>query len=166
MKCGAKIGVPVLLVLVVAGLLWHRWEQDRPRRISLESLRTFARALDSNQPEALLDSLQLSESLQGRTVAEQAEFARKALQDEISDRGIQALERDGTFGPLQKIFPAEAETWSKQAGVKAEDCVAFKMERNGLRAEVVLFKDSALRIPNSALRIVRCNNVKQLAANF
>ncbi len=57
------------------------------------------------------------------------EFLTKALRDEISAEGIGALKKDGAFGPLRKMFPTEAETWANQAGVKAEDCVAFKMER-------------------------------------
>jgi len=78
------------------------------------------------------------------------------------------LKRDGAFGPLANLFPAEAETWAKQAGVKPEDCVAFKLERNGLRAEVVLVRtpDSPLVPRPSSLpgyRILRCNNIKQLA---
>ena len=67
------------------------------------------------------------------------------------------LQREGSFGLLRTLFPAEAEKWAKQAGVKPEDCVAFKMERTGVRAEVVLLREG------QTLRVVRCNNVKQMA---
>ena len=41
--------------------------------------------------------------------------------------------------------------------MKVEDCVAFKMERAGIRAEVVLLREG------ETYRVVRCNNVKQMA---
>ena len=65
------------------------------------------------------------------------------------------------------MFPAEAEGWARQAGVNPDDCVAFKLDRNGLRAEVVLLKPSTLgsqsSTPEPSHRIVRVNNVKQMA---
>ncbi len=98
---------------------------------------------------------------------EQAEFLTKALADEISPEGLAVLQREGSFGPLATVFAAEAEGWAKQGGVKVEDCVAFKLERNGLRAEVVLAAGTPLAPRLSPLatsmRILRCNNVKQLA---
>ena len=57
--------------------------------------------------------------------------------------------KEGLFGPLQEMFPQEAAAWAAQAGVKVEDCVAFKLEQNGLRAEVVL-KLSSIEHPESA----------------
>jgi hypothetical protein len=93
---------------------------------------------------------------------EQTEFITKALRDELSAEGLEALRKGAQFGPLKELFPAEADAWASQAGVKAEDCVGLRMERNGIRAEVVL-----VRSPNHEsrppFRIVRCNNVKQMA---
>ncbi|MBI4327376.1 MAG: hypothetical protein HY674_19245 [Chloroflexi bacterium] len=107
-------------------------------------------------------------AISSRTVPEQIEFITKALRDEISPEGIEMLRKRGQFGPLKDLFPIEAGGWAKQAGVGVEDCVAFKMERNGLRAEVVLMKPSTLNSqPSTAeahFRILRCNNVKQMAS--
>ena len=61
------------------------------------------------------------------------------------------------FGGLSDVFPIEAAGWAEQAGVKPADCLGFKLERNGIRAEVVLVREGA------SYRVVRCNNVKQMA---
>lgn len=159
MKKALQAGVVALLVLI-AGFLWWRWKQDEPRRISLEALQRLHAALSSPAPASLLETIVPPVALQSRTAAEQVEFVQKALRDEISLEGITALKREGAFGPLQKIFPAEAETWAKQAGVSPDECVAFKLEKNGLLTEVVL------HVQGQTYRIVRCNNVKQLAGNF
>jgi hypothetical protein len=93
-------------------------------------------------------------------------FIRKALRDEISPEGLVLLKKEGTFGPLTTVFPKEATNWAAQAGVKPEDCLAFRLDRtNSLRAEVVL-----ARVPDSppatrasllpSFRILRCNDVK------
>jgi hypothetical protein len=54
------------------------------------------------------------------------------------------------------VFPQEAPFWAKAAGVEVADCVAFRGEKNGIRAEVVI-------TTNGAYRIIRVNNVKQMA---
>ena len=74
----------------------------------------------------------------------------------MSPAGIVALKRAAVFGPLRDVFPDQAEQWAQQAGVKEEDCVAFKMEHGGVRAEVVLLAK------DGSYRIIRCNNVKQM----
>ncbi len=155
MKRGRAIGIGLLLVLVI-GFLWIRWQQDEPRRISLNALQTLAHALDAGQADTLLGSLELPQALQGRTSQEQVEFITKALRDEISPEGITVLKRNGAFGSLEKIFPADAEVWAKQAGVSPAECVAFRLEKNGLLAEVVL------HLHEKNCRIIRCNNVKQM----
>ena len=167
----------LLCVVLLAGFYWWQWKQDEPRRRSLACLAELDTALHSSDPSTLLDLIALPSALQGRTRPEQTEFLTKALRDEVSAEGLAVLKREGTFGPLTNIFPAEAEAWAKQAGVKPEDCVAFKMEKNGLRAEVVLAsgqkagansqKSSVISHQSSVLRVVRLNNVKQLAdTNF
>ena len=102
----------------------------------------------------------MPEALRSRTTSEQLEFIRKSLHDEISLEGFDVLKKHASYGPLKQLFPAEAAAWAKQAGVNPDDCVAFKLEQNGLKSEVVLV------LENQSLKIVRCNNVKQLAAKF
>ncbi|MSU57234.1 MAG: hypothetical protein EXS35_03465 [Pedosphaera sp.] len=164
MKVGRIIALLAVLVLV-GGALRYFWRQAEPRRNSFHTLQQFNHALASGDTPQLLALVSQPAALQGRTSAEQSEFLVKALRDEISVEGLAVLQRDGAFGSLTNIFPAEAKTWSNQAGVKPEDCVAFKLERNGIRAEVVLVQNPDRGTQNAELRIVRCNNVKQLAAD-
>ena len=163
MSIRQKAGL-LLLLLFGAGAVWLYWEKGEPRRVALTALASFSGSLRENDSSALLQTVVLPAAIQGRTTAEQFEFLQKALRDEISPEGLAALRRDGTFGSLTNIFPTEAARWSTSAGVKLDDCVAFKMERNGIRAEVVLVKESKPESPNPAFRVVRCNNVKQMAA--
>lgn len=145
------------LFLIVAVVVWLRWKGAEPRRFALQALGQLDRALHTGNSPDLLTLICTPAAIQGRTAAEQSQFLTKALADEISPEGLAVLQREGAFGPLTNIFPAEAEMWTKQASVKPEDCVAFKMERAGIRAEVVLLREG------QTFRIVRCNNVKQMA---
>ncbi len=78
--------------------------------------------------------------MRDRTDAEKVQFLQKALSDEISEPGLLALRRHGRFSPLDEIFPREGTNWAAQAGVNSTDCLAFRMEREGIRAEVVLVR--------------------------
>jgi hypothetical protein len=140
------------------GLVYFLWRNDAPRRYSFKALDNFCIALNSGNADALLQTVVQPSAVQNRTAAEQAEFLVKALQDEISPEGLAALKREGQFGALKAVFPDEATKWSQQAGVNVDDCVAFKMERGGIRAEVVLLREG------QTYRVVRCNNVKQMGA--
>jgi len=154
---GITIGVFLLLLAGVV-VFWITWRRGEPRRTSIHTLERLQTSLSEANPNALLDTLLLPAALAQRTVPEQAEFINKTLRDEVSREGVVALKKAGQFGPLQEMFPVEATRWAKQAGVRVEDCVAFKMERNGIRAEVVVHRSG------TAYRIVRCNNVKQMAS--
>lgn len=55
-----------------------------------------------------------------------------------SPEGVAATRKNGRFGLLREVFPADADAWAKAFAVDADDCVAFKMERGALRAELVL----------------------------
>jgi len=148
----------ILALVLVGNVCWFFWKRDEPRRAAFHSLEQFAAALQTGDSANLLNEVVLPQAIHGRTAAEQTEFLQKALRDEISADGLQALKRDGVFGTAKDLFPAETVNWAKQAGVRVENCVAFKLERDGLRTEVVLVRDG------QNYRIVRCNNVKQLAA--
>jgi hypothetical protein len=165
------------LLLALLAFAAYRWVHDAPRRESLASLRRLDEALRSGNRAELLKLLVIPAAIQNRTAPEQSEFLARALHDEISPPGLTALEKDGEYGPLKELFPAEAGSWASQAGVNPDDCVAFKLKRNGLCAEVVLLKPLArntaprqneapaghLPGPKQGYRIVRINNVKQMA---
>ena len=153
-----------MLLVGVGSLVWYgQWRQDAPRRECLESLTQLESALKAGTPALLQDLVQLPAALQSRTPTERTEFLAKALRDEISDEGLAVLKKQGRFGPLTSLFPAEATAWATQAGVKPEDCFAFRLDRtNAPRAEVVLLKPSTLNAqPSTAFRLVRVNNVTQ-----
>ncbi len=161
MKKSLLVMVVLVGIGIAAGALvyWRCWVKvDRPRREALTALEQFRTALVGADAQVLLDKVAAPPAMEGRTATEQAEFIRKALRDEVSAEGIAALRRIGTYGPLEIVFPEEGGAWAKQAGVDPSKCVAFRAERNGIRAEVVLFEDGSSR------RIVRINNVKQMAA--
>jgi hypothetical protein len=151
------------LLLLLGGLFWHFRHADETRRQALQSLSTLADSLQANDSARLLQTVVMPAALQDRTVAEQTEFLTKALRDEISAEGLAVLQRDGEFGSLTNLFPTEGSVWASQAGVRPEDCVAFKLERNGLRTEVVLARQSTLNtqppVRGAQFRVIRCNNV-------
>ena len=65
----------------------------------------------------------------------------------------------GTHSVSKAVRNAEAlRDWCQQSGIDMDNCVAFKMERAGIRAEVVLVREG------ETYRVVRCNNVKQMAS--
>jgi len=154
-----------LLVVAVLASAAYWWVHDKPRRESLASLTRLDTALHSASRAELLDLLIIPAAVQSRTAPEQSEFLAKALNNEISPEGLAVLKKHGHYGPLKKVFPAEADGWSNQAGVHPDDCVAFKLERNGVRAEVVLFRPLYARrgTPDASYRVMRVNNVKQMA---
>jgi len=159
-----KRGIIVAATVLAVGAIIIIWQQRQPtaesRRNALQSLSRFASTLESMHNSELLDMVFIPVAIQDRTPAEQQEFLDKALKDEISPAGVLALKRHAEFGDLKSVFPKEAAAWCRQAGVNADDCVAFKMEHDGIRAEVVLLREG------ETYRVVRCNNVKQMAMNF
>lgn len=152
-----RVFVCTILAGAVCLCIWLKWRSNEPRRTSLKAVEEFAHELNSGDVH-VLNRIQIPDGVRDRTSAEQLEFIRKSLQDEFSPEGFAMLKKHATYGPLKQIFPNEADAWTKQAGVNPDDCVAFKLEQNGLSAEVVLVSEG------SAFKILRCNNVKQLAA--
>jgi hypothetical protein len=162
------VGIPLVAITLAAAFAYLLWVRDKPRRDSLSCLAQLDSAIHSGRdPVSILDLVVLPASIRNRSAAEQIEFLAKTLNDEISPEGLATLERRGTYGPLKEIFPKEAETWAQRTGFRVDDCAAFKMERGGVRCEVVLARPSTRNSqPSSALppyRILRVNNVKQMA---
>ena len=146
----------VAAILIVGGSVFI-WRNGQPRRESLAVVVKLSSALTGSRGSELLDAVLLPDAIRDKTVAEQQGFLTKVLTDEISPEGVRNLRQHAEFGPLKSIFPDEAGGWCATAGVLAVDCVAFKMERAGIRAEVVLVREG------TTYRVVRCNNVKQMA---
>jgi hypothetical protein len=167
MRAKHTAGIAVLAVALLGGALAWWWVHDAPRRESLAILTQLDTALHSGSRAELLDLIVTPAAVQGRTAPEQSEFLVKALNDEISPEGLAVLRKHGDYGPLKELFPAEAETWAKQAAVNPDDCVAFKLERPGLRAEAILVRSAEFGARNGTgqpkYRVLRLNNVKQLA---
>lgn len=126
----------------------------------MQALQVFRAALESSDSKLLLKLVAVPQAVRGKTPQEQAEFIRKALNNEISEDGLRVIASQGSFGPLSGVFPAEGTAWARQAGVNPDDCVALKCSNRGLKAEVVL------EVHGETYRVVRCNNVKQMAQNF
>lgn len=123
----------------------------------MQEVSNLADNLANNHGAELLDTILIPVAIQSRTQAEQEQFLAKALTDEISPAGVVALKRHAEFGPLKSIFPNEAPVWCSQAGVNVDDCVAFKMQRAGIQAEIVLVREG------QNYRVVRCKDVRQMA---
>jgi len=152
-----KRGIIVAATGLAVGTAILLWQHGQPRREALQEVSKLADNLANNHGAELLDTILIPVAIQSRTQSEQEQFLAKALADEISPAGVEALKRHADFGPLKSIFPDEAPVWCSQAGVNADDCVAFKMERAGIRAEIVLVREG------QNYRVVRCKDVKQMA---
>ena len=154
-----------LAAVLLVWALFFAWRFHGKSRIqSLQTLRQVQISLTETDNETLLECIVIPAAIQGRSRPEQTRFLRKALLDELSSEGILTLEQHSRFGSLMKIFPDEAEVWASLAGVNPDDCVAFRLERNGHRAEVVLAEINAPESTDeSTYRIVRINNVRQMA---
>lgn len=140
---------------VGAGILF--WQHGQPRRVALQEVSKLADDLANQKRSELLEIVVMPAAIRSQTPTEKQEFLTKALADEISPEGVIALKNHAQFGLAKLIFPDEYVNWCQQAGVDADNCVAFKMERDGIRAEIVLLREG------QTYRVVRCNNVKQMA---
>jgi hypothetical protein len=101
--------------------------------------------------------LRLPESVRSKPEAERREFLQSVLSDELSRDGLESLRSKGQFGAMRDIFPVEADRWARLFSVNPDDCVAFRMENSGVRAELVLLRRA------EGFTVLRCNNVKQMA---
>lgn len=150
----------VLLVVatgLAVGAVVLLWQHGQPRREAVLAVSKLADDLANHRGSDLLNIVVLPAAIRSQTPGEQQEFLAKALSDEISPEGVLALKQHAEFGPAKSIFPGDYAAWCQQSGVDADNCVAFKMERAGLRAEILLVQEG------QTYRIIRCNNVKQMA---
>lgn len=113
----------------------------------------------SAQTADILDLVAVPSSIVAQSKSDQGAAIRDLLRDEVSSDGLEAIKKGAVFGPLADVFPEDAARWADDARVPVAECVAFRMERNHTRAEVVLHQTP------TGYRILRCNNVKQMAMN-
>ena len=145
----------LLLILVIASiLLILRWDKTKPRRDAVRFVHGVYEQLFTANDADVLNKIVLPSSYNTRTDTEKIDFLRKALRDEISEEGLRRIAKEGEFGALLDIFPETGNEWASKAGVGAGDCVAFRLERNGIRSELVVYVGTT---PN---RMVRANNIK------
>lgn len=149
------ISAAAALIAFAAIYFQHAWA---PRRRALQSLQRLQTAVFSNDGGAILSAVRLPEHISRLKAPEQAEWAETLLRAELSPRGLIEMQKHARFGRLLDLFPDEGSRWATAAGAPADRCLAFRMERAGIRAEVVLEPTSA------DYRIIRCNNVAAMAA--
>jgi len=151
------IAVIVAFLLAVGSWLLIRHNaRVAPSTVALE----FCRRVESGDASRIREMTKIPAFLSEKTPQEQEHLLLELLSSEISSEGTRKLTSDGQFGSLSDIFPDDADSWAKSFGVSPNDCVAFRMEREGIRAELVLFKS------NGQYLILRCNNVRQMAGEI
>ena len=157
-----KLGWILLLALVCALLAAALFEYRRgkPRREAIDTASRLLEMIVAKDPAGMLEVVTLPASVPASSSesAGQGKWIADLLEDEIDAEGLDAMRRHAEFGALAEIFPEEAAAWSRYGGIPVESCVAFRMERGGIRGELVFHHSPA------GLRILRCNNVKQMAS--
>jgi hypothetical protein len=149
------------LFLLAAGMsaAWWYWNSQKSspdRAATLDVLQRLDVSLkDANGDPA--DWIMPPTVAEGKSPAEYDRWIREVLYEEISPEGLAVLKEEARFGPLLDLFPEQAEAWTSPYSIPAAECLAFRMERSGITAEVVVapYKGS--------YKIIRCNNIKQMA---
>lgn len=118
---------------------------------------TLVKTLESGSPAELVRIVRVPDSLGDKTLAEQAQWLRDVLREEIDQDGLAELRSHGLHGPLLELFPESATAWTVGSGVSPENCLAWRMERSGVTAEVVYTNSP------EGVRFLRINNVGQMA---
>ena len=147
----------LVLIPIGMGMFWF-FDARTPRARAARVAAELCFALEHHSAAAVVKLIELPPAMRTKGDVEIQRQVLELLSDEISTDGVAALKKHGSFGALREIFPAEAAAWAAAFSVSADECVAFRMEKNGIRAEVVLLQTA------DGFRILRCNNVKQMAS--
>lgn len=118
----------------------------------------LAQALTSGNSQVIGQCLVSPPHLAEANPAERQRLVLDLLESEISPEGLVVLLEEGQFGKLRDVFPSQADAWTRPYAVSPEDCVAFRLQRDLLTAELVL-----LRLADGSFRVLRCNDIRQLA---
>lgn len=149
----------IVALLACAVLVWRSpWFKRRPMAEwrALDVSAALVEAVAGGTGTGVTSLVVLPAGLADHSVQEKSDFILRALRDEVSVEGLAVMRREATFGSLAKVFPEDAQIWSSSSGVRADDCVAFRLEKNGIRAEIAL-------VTNPTYRVIRVNNVRQMA---
>lgn len=148
--------VAVVLVVGLAALVVHR-QASSERRQAARLLGRVVDSLAARSSDALLELMVVPQVVAGKSTAEQAQWLRDVLREEVTAEGVAALRSKGKFGRLPEVFPESSSRWTEDSGVRPEDCLAWRMERGGITAEVVYASSP------QGFRFLRINNVAQMA---
>lgn len=154
---GPWVLLGVAFVLLAAGFLIADFLMLIERRKALAQISSLVTTLESGSPGELVRIVRVPASLGEKTVAEQAQWLRDVLREEIDEDGLAELRSHGQHGPLLELFPDSATAWTVGSGVSPENCLAWRMERSGITAEVVYTNSP------EGVRFLRINNVAQMA---
>ena len=158
-RASMRVGVTVFVIVIGVAAGSYYWLVTPP---SIEKLATLG-VLENLQTAIDFSTEDPSNWVLRPTVAEDKtpeeyqRWLREVLQEEISKEGLAVLAKDAQFGPLLSLFPDQAVAWTSPHSIPPEACLAYRMERAGITAEVVLAPHQG------SFKIIRCNNIKQMA---
>ena len=145
----------ILICLILSGIWLAR---ARAKMQAVDAGIAFAQLVELRDSAKVESLMVIPPSLVEKTPLERKALIFELLTSEISSEGAKQIASKGQFGPLKDVFPNDAAQWA--AGVPIDDCVAFRMEREGIRAELVLLKSADKHL------VLRCNNVRQMAGEI
>lgn len=148
------VSAMALLVLGYFGL------GSSERRQAASFAGRFSQMLEARATDGLRQLVVSPSFLADKAPAERDHLMIDLLAGEVSAEGMNILVKEGVFGPLSSVFPTEQARWCKAFDVRSEDCVAFKLVRDNLTAELVLHRES-----DGSYRVLRANDIRQLAAS-
>lgn len=148
-----------LAAVFVAGVATLLLHFSRPSAIAAHEhtvlfMEEFSIALQTGDATNLLSRVCLPAAFTHRTAVEQTQFLQKTLADEVTADGVRILVAQGKAGLLLDVFPDEGMRWADAAGVRPEQCVAFRSSADGFERVLVLATNTA------PWRIVRLDNVR------
>lgn len=147
------------LVVIVTAVFGNRILRDRTERArAISTAYQLNEAVRHQEGDGGNELLIAPPVFAERSHPEMILLMRDLLNSEISAEGLDILAEEGEFGPLKDLFPDQASAWLLPYGLSPDDCVAFKIQRGPLTAELVLHRQ-----PDGGFKVLRANDIRQLA---